>query len=209
MTTGDIRLDPAALLAPVPVAMVSCRDTEDGSKANIITLAWIGVACSDPPTLSAAISPKRHSYDIIRRSGEFVVNLVDAGLAECCDFCGVRSGRDVDKFAACGLDAIPAEGMDYAPAIAQSPLSLSCKVTQIITIGSHDLFLGQVTGVRAASGLMDGDGRLCIDKAGLIAFNHGEYFSLGKRLGFFGYSVARPKVLARRMPEIRKTKHFE
>ena len=208
MTGDDIRLDPSALLAPVPVAMVSCRDGESG-KPNIITLGWIGVACSDPPTISAAISPLRHSYGIILRSGEFVVNLVDEALTDACDYCGVRSGREVDKFRVCGLDAIPAEGMQYAPAIAQSPMSLSCKVVSVIKIGSHDLFLGQVTGIRARAGLLDSQGRLCMDQAGLVAYNHGEYFSLGKRLGFFGFSVARPKVLARRLPGIKKTRNFE
>jgi len=204
----DIRLDPTALLSPVPVAMVSCRDMDSG-KTNIITLAWIGVACSEPPTISAAISPKRHSYEIIRASGEFVVNLVDKGLAESCDYCGVRSGRDVDKFQACGLEPIPAEGMKYAPAIAQSPLSLSCRVVRIVEIGSHDLFLGEVVGIRTASRLMDESGRLRLDQADLVAFNHGEYFALGNCLGFFGFSVARPKVLSRRMPGLKREKHFD
>lgn len=208
MKDEDIRLDPTTLLSPVPVTMVSCRDKNSG-KTNIITLAWIGVACSEPPTISAAISPKRHSYEMIRTSGEFVVNLVDKGLAESCDYCGVRSGRDVDKFQACGLEPIPAEGMKYAPAIAQSPLSLSCRVVRIVEIGSHDLFLGEVVGIRAAARLMDESGRLRLDQAGLVAFNHGEYFSLGNCLGFFGFSIARPKVLTRRMPGLKREKHFE
>ncbi|MBP7401426.1 MAG: flavin reductase family protein [Clostridia bacterium] len=209
MSGGSVRIDPAVLLAPVPVAMVSCKGSGSGDKPNIITLAWIGVACSDPPVLSAAISPKRFSYDLILSTGEYVVNLVDRNLAEACDYCGIRSGRDVDKFEVCGLDAIPAEGMIHAPAIAQSPLSLSCRVMKILPIGSHDLFLGEVVGIRAAETLVDKTGKLDLGGAGLIAFNHGEYFETGRRIGFFGYSVARPKVLARRLPGHRKNPRFE
>jgi flavin reductase (DIM6/NTAB) family NADH-FMN oxidoreductase RutF len=181
---NDIQLDPATLLAPVPAAMISCRDDRDDAVPNIITLAWIGVASSEPPTLSAAIRPDRYSYTLIQRSGEFVVNLVDADLAEACDFCGIRSGREVDKFDACGLHATPVEGLQIAPAIAESPLSLGCKVTQIIPVGSHDLFLGRVVSVRAQPSLMDDAGRLRMDLAHLIAYVHGEYFAVGKRLGF-------------------------
>lgn len=206
---NDIKLDPAALLAPVPAAMISCRDDREDAVPNIITLAWIGVASSEPPTLSAAIRPDRYSYELIRRSGEFVVNLVDADMAESCDFCGIRSGRDVDKFEACGLHAIPAEGLQTAPAIAESPLSLGCKLTQIVPVGSHDLFLGRVVSVRAHSSLMDDAGRLRMDLARLIAYVHGEYFAVGKRLGFFGYSVARPKILSKRMPGYRRKRTFE
>ncbi|NLN45208.1 MAG: flavin reductase family protein [Clostridiaceae bacterium] len=205
----DIKLDPAALLAPVPVAMISCRDDREDAVPNIITLAWIGVASSEPPTLSAAIRPDRYSYELIRRSGEFVVNLVDANLSESCDFCGVRSGREIDKFKACGLHAIPAEGLQFAPAIAESPLSLGCQVTQVVQVGSHDLFLGRVVSVRAHASLMDDAGRLRMDLAQLITYVHGEYFSVGKRQGFFGYSVARSKVLAKRMPGYRRQRTFE
>ena len=199
MTNENIDLKPASLLAPVPVTMVSCRDAESG-KANIITLAWVGVACSDPPMLSAAISKSRYSYDLIRSSGEFVVNLVDHDLTRACDWCGVKSGRDFDKFAECKLDELPLETMTHAPAIRQSPLSLACTVEKVIELGSHDLFIGRVRQVRAQAHLLDKNGRLRLDRAKLVAFNHGEYFSLKGMLGFFGYSVASAKVLARRMP---------
>lgn len=204
-----IRLDPAVLLSPVPVAMVSCRDISADALPNIITVAWVGVACSDPPILSVAIRPDRYSYDLITRTKEFVVNLVDANLVEACDFCGVRSGRDVDKFKACGLTAVYAAQLDTAPAIQESPLSMSCRVEQIIPLGSHHLFLARVVAVRSPAKWMDADGRLRLDRARLVTYVHGEYFLVGKRLGFFGYSIARASVLAKRMPGYRRKRVYE
>ncbi len=205
----ETRLDPAVLLAPVPVAMVSCQDAAADAAPNIITVAWVGVACSDPPMLSVAVRPERFSYDLIAHSREFVVNLVDQDLVEACDFCGVRSGRTVDKFKACGLTAAPADQMIYAPAIQESPLSISCRLEQVVPLGSHHLLLGRVVAVRSPARWMDASGRLRLDRARLVTYVHGEYFLVGKRLGFFGYSVARPNVLAKRMPGYRRKRAFE
>jgi flavin reductase (DIM6/NTAB) family NADH-FMN oxidoreductase RutF len=196
-----IPLNPSTLLAPVPVVLVSCRGKSgELAKANLITLAWAGTICSEPPMLSIAIRPSRFSHDQIRETGEFVVNLVDEPLLQATDYCGVKSGRDIDKFTACKLTPVAAPGLDIAPAIAESPLSLSCKVRQVIELGSHDCFLAEIVAVTAAPGLLDAEGRLRLDRARLVSYNHGEYYGMGPMLGFFGFSVASPDVLARRMP---------
>ncbi len=186
------------LLSPTPVVMVSCA--KENQTPNIITLAWAGTICSDPPMLSVSIRPERHSYDIIKDTGEFVVNLVGEELLRACDWCGVKSGRDVDKFAACGLTAVPAASLHQAPAIKESPLYLSCRVRQSLPLGSHTMFLADILSVQAEDSLFDEAGRLDLQKAGLIAYSHGEYSRLSQVIGFFGYSVARPEVLARRLP---------
>lgn len=194
-------LKPSALLSPVPVVMVSCCGLPDGccAKANLITIAWTGTICSEPPMVSISIRPSRYSHQQISETGEFVINLVDASLLRAADYCGVRSGRDEDKFKACSLTAIPRPGLQYAPAVAESPLHLSCKVRQVIHLGSHDCFLAEIVAVEAAADLLDQKDRLCLDKAGLIAYVHGEYRKLGDPAGFFGFSVASPKILARRL----------
>lgn len=194
-------LKPATLLSPVPVALVSCCGLPAGScaKPNLITIAWAGTICSDPPMVSISVRPSRYSHQQIKETGEFVVNLVDAELLQAADYCGVRSGRDEDKFAACALTAIPGETMKYAPAIAESPLYLACKVRQVIELGSHDCFLAEIVAVNVAADLLDKKNRLCLDKADLVAYVHGEYRLLGEPVGFFGYSVAAPAVLARRL----------
>lgn len=199
---GRTVLKPAPLLAPVPAVLVSCagpRQSRD-ERANLITIAWTGIVCSKPPMLSISVCPKRYSHGLISRTKEFVVNLVDSELIRAADFCGVKSGRDVDKFKECRLTAIKAEGLTAAPAVAESPLSLSCKLRQVIRLGSHDCFIAEIVAVSVKSELLDNNGRLCLEKADLAAYCHGEYFALGHLLGFFGYSVAARKVLNRRMP---------
>ncbi len=191
--------DPCTLLSPVPAVMVSCRGKADGERPNIITVAWAGTVNSDPPMVSVSVRKSRYSHGIIRESGEFVVNLVDAAHCEALDFCGVRSGREVDKFDRCHLTPMPAVGLSHAPAIAQCPAYLACKVRQVLELGSHDLFLGEVVGVQVREDLFDEDGSLHLERAGLVAYNHGVYQRTAEVLGFFGYSVARPEVLARRM----------
>ena len=190
-------IKPGTLLSPTAVVMVSCADTN--SRPNIITVAWTGTVNSDPPMLSVSIRPERHSHNIIRDSGEFVVNLVSRPLLRACDLCGVRSGRDHDKFALCGLNPVPAEGLPLAPAIAQCPVYLACKVKENLSLGSHTLFLGEIVGMGVEEGLMDKSGRIDFGKAELIAYCHGEYRGLGAPEGFFGYSIARPEVIKRRM----------
>ncbi len=198
-----ILLKPATLLAPVPAVLVSCAGLPgDGqAKNNLLTIAWAGTICSNPPMVSISVQPVRYSHQLIKESGEFVINLVDKALLPATDYCGVRSGRDEDKFKSCKLTPIPAEGLQYAPAVAQSPLYLSCQVKEVLHLGSHDCFLAEIAAVSARADLMDENGRLCLDKAGLVSYVHGEYFALGSVLGFFGYSVASEQVLKRRLPD--------
>ena len=193
--------DPCTLLAPVPAVMVSCAGKEAGARPNIITIAWAGTVNSDPPMVSVSVRKNRFSHHIIKESGEFVVNLVDQERCKAVDFCGVRSGKDVDKWQACGLTPMPAIGMEHAPAIAECPAYLACKVRQVLELGSHDMFVGEVVGVQVRDDLFAADGSLHLEKAGLVAYNHGVYQRTAEVMGFFGYSVARPEVLARRMKQ--------
>lgn len=195
--------DPCTLLSPVPAVMVSCRLPEEGARPNIITVAWAGTVNSDPPMVSVSVRKERLSHSIIKTSGEFVVNLVDEPRCHALDFCGVKSGRDLDKFAECGLTAMPALSLQHAPAIAECPAYLACKVRQVLELGSHDMFIGEVTGVQVRDDLFDEDGSLHLERAGLVAYNHGLYQRTAEVLGFFGYSVARPDVLERRMKQYR------
>ena len=178
------------MLYPVPVVMISCK--KPGEKANIITVAWAGTICSDPVMLSLSVRPERHSYGIIEETGEFVVNLVTENLARSCDRCGVRSGRDYDKFKEMNLTEYKSEYME-APAIEESPVNLYCKVKKIEKLGSHDMFIAEVVGVTVDDKYMDERGRFDLKAANLIAYSHGEYFALGKKLGSFGYSVKKKR----------------
>ena len=177
---------PGNMLYPVPAVMVSCR--RPGEKANIITVAWAGTICSDPVMLSVSIRPERYSYDIIKETGEFVVNLVSTELTRACDWCGVKSGRDVDKFKEMKLTEYKSEFME-APAIEESPVNIYCKVDRIEKLGSHHMFIATVVGVTVNDKYMDERGRFDLGAANLMAYSHGEYFALGKKLGKFGYSV--------------------
>ncbi len=176
------------MLYPVPAVMVSCE--KPGEKANIITVAWAGTVCSDPVMLSISVRPERYSHGIISETGSFVVNLVTEKLVKSCDWCGVKSGRDVDKFQEMHLTEYRSEFMD-TPAIAESPVNLYCKVKKVEKLGSHDMFLAEVVGVTADCAYMDAKGRFDLAATHLVAYSHGEYFSLGEKLGKFGYSVKR------------------
>lgn len=178
---------PGTLLAPVPPILVSCGGT-DLYRANLITVAWTGIVNSDPPMLSISLRPDRYSHEIITATREFVVNLPDAALARAVDFCGMKSGRQTDKFAETRLTAAPCQGV-RAPLVGECPVNLACKVTQIIPLGSHDLFLATITAVHVRESLIDRKGKLRLEKAGLLAYAHGEYYVLGRRLGAFGFSV--------------------
>lgn len=174
------------MIAPVPAVLVSCGDEKEH---NIITVAWTGTICSEPAMCYISVRPERHSYDIIRRTGEFVINLTTAKLAKATDWCGVRSGRDFDKFEYCSLSVERCEHV-AAPAIAQSPVNIECKVKQIVKLGSHDMFIAEVVGVMVDESLLDPDtGKLDLNRADLLAYAHGEYFRLGERLGTFGWTV--------------------
>ena len=177
---------PGNMLYPVPAVMVSCKCGDE--KANIITVAWAGTICSDPAMVSISIRPERHSHDMIEKSGEFVINLVTQNLTAACDWCGVKSGKDVDKFKEMKLTEYKSKFMN-APAILESPVNIYCKVTKFERLGSHDMFLGEVVGVTVDSAYMDKNGRFALEACDLIAYSHGEYFALGDKLGRFGYSV--------------------
>jgi flavin reductase (DIM6/NTAB) family NADH-FMN oxidoreductase RutF len=182
--------------------MVSCADKK--GKHNIITIAWTGTVNSEPPMLSIAVRPERHSHAIISDRKQFVVNLVTRRLLRAADFCGVRSGRDTDKFAATGLTPAPASSVE-APLIAESPVNIECRVKKTIPLGSHDLFLAEIVAVNVDEALIDPKGRLRLDRAGLVCYNHGEYFALlGRALGYFGYSVRKRKKLKRNMKKERR-----
>lgn len=174
-----------ALLAPVPPVMVSCGTLD---KPNIITVAWCGTLATQPPTAYISIRPKRYSYDIIKSSGEFVINLTTEKLVRHADFCGVYTGAKTDKFKRCGLTPAPSASLS-CPIISESPLSIECRVKQIVPLGSHDMFISDIISVDIDEDLIDKNGRLCLEKASLAAFSHGEYFALGKKLGSFGFSV--------------------
>ena len=174
-----------ALLAPVPPVMVSCGTMEE---SNIITVAWTGLINTIPPKTYISVRPSRHSYGIIKESGEFAINLTPASLVRTADFCGIYTGRKVDKFTRCALTKEPSFSL-ACPLIGESPLSLECRVTEIIPLGTHDMFLADIVGVAVDAALLDKEGKLHIERAGLAAFAHGEYYELGKRIGTFGFSV--------------------
>jgi flavin reductase (DIM6/NTAB) family NADH-FMN oxidoreductase RutF len=181
---------PSTLLYPAPAVMVTCQ--RPGEKPNIITIAWAGTTCSDPPMLSIAVRPDRHSHAIIKETGEFVVNVPTAALARATDYCGVTSGRDVDKFARARLTAAPAL-LVKPPIIAECPINIECKVVEALNLGSHTMFLAKVVAIQASEDLMTADGRLALEKAGLFVYAHGHYYALGARLGHFGYSIRKKK----------------
>ena len=180
-----------ALIAPVPPAMISCGSEEDGS-SNIITVAWTGIINTIPPKTYISVRPSRYSYEIIKNSGVFAINLTTKALVRAADWCGVRTGAKLDKFERCRLLREKANAID-CPILADSPLVLECRVTDVIPLGSHDMFLADIVAVDVDEALVDESGKLHLDRAGLVAYSHGEYFELGKRLGKFGYSVAKKK----------------
>ena len=191
---SKITFKPGTMLNPVPAVMVSCGD--DKIK-NIITIAWTGIINSDPPLTYVSVRKERYSHDIIKRTGEYVINITTERLAFAADFCGVRSGRDLDKSESQNLTAEKCKKVS-CPAIKESPVNLECKVIEVKEFPTHDMFIAEIVNVSADESLMDKSGRLCLDEAGLIAYNHGQYFALEKRpIGKFGYSVMKPKTKKR------------
>jgi len=178
---------PGNVLSPAPPVLVSCGGMQ-GWKPNLITIAWAGNVCSDPPMLSISVRPERYSFEIIRTTREFVVNVPSLKQARAVDWCGVVSGRSEDKFAGAGLT--PAAALKVRPPIVlECPLNIECRVKESLELGSHTMFLAEVVAVQVSSDLVDGKGRLRLEKCGLLAFAHGEYFVLGRRIGKFGFSV--------------------
>ena len=179
----------SALLAPVPPALVSCGSVEQPA---VLTIGWTGIVNTRPPRTYISVRPERNSYPIIKESGEFVINLPTARLTRAVDLCGCRSGRTVDKFALAHLTAVPASAVG-APLIAECPVSLECRIFQSIPLGSHEMFLADILAVQVDRALLEAAGRLCLEKADLLAYAHGGYFRLGQQLGSFGYSVKKKK----------------
>ena len=181
---------PGNMLYPVPPVMVSCG--RENEKPNIITVAWAGTINTMKPMLSISVRPERYSYDIIKEPGEFVVNLTTKDLVFATDYCGVRSGRDVDKFKEMHLTPCESQVVK-APGIAESPVNIECKVVEIKEMGSHHMFIAEVVGVQVDDKYMDEKGKFHLNSANLITYSHGEYYELGKKLGKFGYSVQKKK----------------
>lgn len=183
---GKQHWKPGNMLNPVPAVMVSVTDKE--GKSNIITVAWAGTVCTNPPMVSISVRPSRYSYQILEETGEFVINLTNESIVKACDYCGVVSGRDVDKFAKTGLTPIPMEHV-HAVGIEESPVNMECKIIEKRELGSHTMFIAEVVGVTVDDQYMDETGKFHINESGLVMYSHGEYFALGKKLGKFGYSV--------------------
>ena len=182
---------PGNMVYPLPAVMVSCADKEGHD--NIITIAWTGTICTNPAMLYISVRPTRYSYHLIRESGEFVVNLTTKDLVKATDWCGVRSGRDVDKWSEMHLTRGNAQTLIYAPIIEESPVNIECQVVKVEELCSHHMFLAKVTGVQVDDRFMQDNRKFALNKTGLLAYSHGEYFDLGKSLGTFGYSVKKKK----------------
>ena len=180
-----------ALIAPVPPAMISCGSEENGS-SNIITVAWTGIINTIPPKTYISVRPSRHSYKLIRERGEFAINLTTAELVKSADFCGIYTGAKVNKFEKCNLHKEEASEIS-CPLIAESPLSLECRVTDVIELGSHHMFLADIVAVNVDERYVNENGKLRIEQCSLAAYAHGSYFALGKKIGSFGYSVKKKK----------------
>ncbi|MBQ8559125.1 MAG: flavin reductase family protein [Tyzzerella sp.] len=178
---------PGNMVYPLPAVMVSVGDKEGNT--NIITIAWTGTICTNPAMLYISVRPERYSYNMIRESGEFVVNLTTEALAKVTDYCGVRSGRDVDKWKETGLTQGKANELAYAPIIEECPVNIECKVTEVKELGSHHMFMAEVVSVQVDDKYLDESGKFCLNETGLLAYSHGEYLGLGEKLGTFGYSV--------------------
>ncbi|MDO4165968.1 MAG: flavin reductase family protein [Eubacteriales bacterium] len=194
-TVQKIDFKPGNMLYPLPAVIVSCG--EYNGVSNLLTIAWTGTLCTNPPMVYISVRPERHSYPMIRETGEFVINLTTEQLAYATDYCGVRSGKDHDKWADCSLTPIPADTV-ACPMIAESPVNIECKVSQIQELGSHHMFIADVTAVHVDARYMDEYNTFHLENAGLLAYSHGTYFGLGEALGSFGYSIRRKPNKAKR-----------
>ncbi|MDE6149334.1 MAG: flavin reductase family protein [Ruminococcus sp.] len=179
----------SVITSPLPPTLVTCGTVD---KPNVFTVAWTGILNTQPPVTYISVRPERYSYNLIKDSGEFVINLTTEELVKAVDFCGVKSGKNTDKFKTMNLTTQDAFTVK-APILEQSPVNIECKVRNIVELGTHHMFIADITAVDAAIELLDKNGRLALEKAGLLAYSHGEYFSLGKKLGSFGFSVKKKK----------------
>lgn len=188
---GKLVWKPGTLVYPVPAVMVSCGDIN--SEKNIITIAWTGTINSDPAMTYISVRKERYSYDIIKNTGEFVINLTTEAIVKACDYCGVKSGRDVDKFKEMNLTAQKASQIN-APIIYESPVNIECRVKEIIPLGTHDMFLAEVVAVNVSDEFLDETGKFHFNASKPVCYSHGHYYSLGKYLGKFGYSIQKNKI---------------
>lgn len=196
MTTTREDFKPGTLIYPLPAVLVSCGATEE--EQNLITVAWTGTICSDPAMCYISVRKERHSHAILKRTGEFVINLTTRALCRATDWCGVRSGRDYDKFKEMGLTAVWAKHVQ-APLVAESPVAIECRVKQVLELGTHDMFIAEVVGVEVDPQYIDPEtGKFHLEKADLVAYSHGAYYTLGEQLGTFGYSVRKRPAVERR-----------
>ena len=178
-------LKAGALTAPLPPVLVTVGE---GENRNIITIGWTGILATHPARTYVSIRPSRHSYELLRRHGEFVINLATVDMAKKVDYCGIYTGKKVDKFKECGFTPIESKEV-RVPSIAECPLSIECRVVEVIPMGTHDVFIADILGVSCDDSILDADGRLCFEKANLLAYAHGEYFALGEKVGKFGFST--------------------
>ena len=186
---AKIAWKPGTMLFPVPPVMVTCGTMDN---ANVLTIAWTGIINSEPPMTYISVRPSRHSHKIIEQTKEFVINIANLPLAKACDFCGVKSGKNTNKFKEMGLELAPGVKIK-TPMLKSAPVSLECKVTEIKRFGTHDMFIAEIVSVNVDDKYIEPDGRLAIEKAGLLAFAHGRYYTLGRDLGAFGFSVDKTK----------------
>ena len=205
---GKISWRGGTLLSPMPAVLVSCGSID---KPNVFTVAWTGIINTIPAKTYISVRPERFSYEIIKQNKEFVINLTTSDLVYATDFCGVRSGKNVDKFKKMGLTPEKVSKVN-APAVAESPVNLQCKVTDIVEMGTHHMFIADIVGVSVDEQYLDANGKLCLGKANLAAYAHGEYYALGKNLGKFGFSVMKKSTKQRNAsgkPYERKQQNFK
>lgn len=193
---------PGTMLAPVPPALISCGTME---KPNVMTAAWTGIICTEPTLVYVSVRPSRYSNEIIRQTGEFVINVPTEALARAVDLCGVKSGRQADKFKLAGITPAACAKIK-APQVEEAPVSLECKVKEITSFGTHDMFLAEVVAVDVEEAYLAKDGALHLDKAGLLAYAHGFYYGLGKKIGKFGWSVEKASTVKKRAARMKKEK---
>lgn len=198
---SKINFKPGNMIYPLPAVMVSCGDID--GESNIFTVAWTGTICTNPPMAYISVRPERHSYQMIKDSGEFVINLTTESLIRATDYCGVKSGRDVDKWQECHLTKEKADTVK-CPLIEESPVNIECKVKEIKELGSHHMFIADVTSVHVDEKYMDEKNSFHLNDSGLIAYSHGTYFSLGRKLGTFGYSIRKKKTNIKRKSRKKK-----
>ena len=197
---GRKSLKPGALTAPLPPVLVTVGE---GDAANIITIGWTGILATHPARTYVSIRPERHSYSLLRRHGEFVINLATVEMARKVDYCGIYTGAKVNKFKECGLTPVASKEVTV-PSIAECPLSLECRVVEVIPMGTHDVFIADIVGVSCDEAMLDDMGRLCYDKVNLLAYAHGEYFALGEKVGRFGFSTDKKKPAGNKADKLTK-----